>query len=519
MRQPIRTKGIRKRISHAKSYSAPVLGWNARDSMASMKPEHAVALENWFPKTSYCEIRGGSAIHATGMTGNGKTLAVYNSLDGTNEMFCATESGVYDVTNAGVVGAAVASRTDGKHQVNNFHDGTNSWLMMFNGVDKPLYYDGATWTEVDDVTSPALTGLTTTKIIAGFVFKGRMMFLEKDSLSFWYLSSGVAGGALTEFSLSGVAKRGGYLVAAESWTIDAGDGPDDRAVFITSQGEVIVYSGTNPDSATSWALTGRYDIGNPLGRRCTAKFGGDLLVITENGVFPMSAALQTANINNRLAITDIISSEFTSSARNYGSNFGWEPTVFYAQNALLVNIPIAEGRSHQQYVMNTITKAWCKFTNWNAETFAVFNGDLYFAEGPVVKKAWTGTNDAGSNIIAYGKTAFSYFDDIGSQKRFNMFRPVLSTNGSLSFLTDIDVDFGDTDIAGTTTYSVFSGWAWDVDRWDDANWSASMQVLKEWTSPDEDIGYCAAGKIKIATNSILVQWMANDYVYETGGAL
>ena len=186
---------------------------------------------------------------------------------------------------------------------------------------------------------------------------------------------------------------------------------------------------------------------------------------------------------------------------------------------MIFNIPIAEDGTHQQYVMNTITKAWCRFTNWDAETFAILNGQLYFSDATAVYKAWSGTSDAGSNIIAYGKTAFSYFNDMGVEKRFSMFRPVLAANGSLSFLTDIDIDFSDTEIAGEATYTVISGGQWDVSNWDEAYWAAGMEVLKEWTSPDEDVGRCAAGKIKIATNSLTVQWLSCDWIYETGGPL
>ena len=520
MRQPIRSKGSpRQRVNRSQSYPAPVAGWNARDSLAAMKPNHAIVLSNWFPRTSYCEIRGGYSSHATGTTGAIKTLATFNGASGTSKMFAATPSGVYDVSSAGAVGASVAARTDGKHQCVNFADGTNQYLMMFNGVDKPLYYDGSAWVAVDGTTSPALTGLTTTSISSAFVFKGRLIFLEKSSLSFWYLPSGVAGGALTEFVLGGVAKKGGYLVAAATWTIDAGDGADDKAVFVTSEGEVLVYQGTNPSSATAWALVGVYDLGEPLGRRCMTRFGGDLVIITQNGAFPLSAALQTAAIDNRLAITNIIEDAFAEAARSYGSTFGWEATLYPAQGALIVNVPITEGGTHEQYVMNTITKSWCKFTSWNAETFAVFNSELYFATGTTVQKAWTGTIDGVNNIIAYGKTAFSYFGDMGSQKRYNMYRPVLSVNGSLAFLTDIDVDFNDTDITGSATYSVTSSSSWDASNWDVANWASGLQIIKEWTSPDEDMGYCASGKIKIETNSLTVQWMANEYIFEVGNSL
>ena len=171
MRTPLRSKGSpRQRVNRSMSYPAPVGGWNARDSLAAMKPNQAIVLDNWFPKTSYCEIRGGYSSHATGATGSIKTLAAYNAMSGTNKMFAATASGVYETTSAGAVGASVAARTDGKHQWLNFADGTNQWLIMMNGIDKPLYYDGTTWTAVDGVTSPALTGLTTTSIVDAFVF-------------------------------------------------------------------------------------------------------------------------------------------------------------------------------------------------------------------------------------------------------------------------------------------------------------------------------------------------------------
>ena len=121
MRQPLRTKSIPgATVSSFKSYPAPVGGWNARDALAQMKPIDAVALENWYPKTSYVEIRGGYADHATGMTGNGKTLAPYNSISGSNKLFAITNSGVYDVSSAGAVGSSVAARTNGKHQYEMF---------------------------------------------------------------------------------------------------------------------------------------------------------------------------------------------------------------------------------------------------------------------------------------------------------------------------------------------------------------------------------------------------------------
>jgi hypothetical protein len=498
---------------------APLRGLNARDSLANMGEGYALTLENWYPRTSYLEVRGGTANHLTGMTGVPKTLAVYNKLDGTSKMYAVTSAGIFDATTAGAVGANLLARTNGKHQYINYGNGTNNYIIMVNGVDKPAYFDGTTWTAVDNVTVPALTGLTTTSIVNVFASKGRLYFIEKNSLSFWYLAAGVVGGALTEFPLDSIAQKGGYLVAGATWTFDGGDGIDDAVVLVTSEGEIIVYRGTNPSSASAWSMVGRFDLGRPLGYRCLQKYMGDLLLITESGAFPLSQSLQSSTVNKEAAITNIIENDITQDAISYGANFGWEMTLLPSQSALILNVPITEDSSHEQYVMNTITKSWCKFTNWNAETFCEFNGDLYYATSTKIVKAWSGTSDLGSNIVATAKSSFSYFGSPGQQKHFTMFRPVLNVNGSVAFNTGLDVDFKDTAILDTANYTVTTAAVWDTAYWDLNYWSAGLEIIRRWTSPKQDIGYCGAVKIKVATNSLNIQWMSNDVVWQTGGVL
>lgn len=452
------------------------------------------------------------------MTGAGKTLMVYNSLNGASQMFCATNAGVFNVTASGAVGSPVATRTNGKHQWTMFGDGTNNWLIACNGVDKPLYYNGTTWTAVDNATTPALTGVDSTRLVSVNVFKGRLFFVEKDSLKFWYLPAGAAGGTLVSFDLSAEAKRGGYLVAMGSWTRDAGDGLDDVAVFVTSEGEAIVYQGNNPASSSSWAKVGTYFIGRPLGRRCLLQYGGDLVVITENGTFPLSAAVQTAAIDYKMALTFFIEPAFTEAARTYGAVFGWRAIVFPPRNALIVNVPYQEDGAHYQFVMNTVTKAWCRFTNWNAEDFAFFNGALYFTEGTKVKRAWHGTSDSGANIVAYAKTAFT---DFGSRltKHVKMMQPLLGLNEAISFLADIDVDFRDSEIVGVANYTSTSESLWDTAKWDEGVWGGSTEIVRQWITPSDWTGTWIAGKIKIATNKTAIQWMATNYMFEVGGQL
>ena len=511
------TSSIRQRAASVQaSYPAPVGGINARDSDAAMKPSDAKFMENWFPGTSDVYFRGGCEDHATGMTGNGKTLAVYNALNGTSKMFATTASGTYDVSSAGAVGASLAARTNGKHQYVNFGNGTSNYLILVNGADKPLYFDGTTWVAVDAVSTPALTGLTTTLISHVHVHKNRLYFIEKDSLSFWYLTAGAAGGALTEFDLSAFCRKGGQLMAMSTWTFDGGSGLDDYAVFATSEGEILVYSGDNPAVAASWLKVGTYDLGKPIGRRVFTPYAGDLVLVTQDGAFPMSTALKYANTDKRVALTDKIQSLFNSDARSYGSIFGWESTIYPAESAFIFNVPVTEDGTHYQYVMNTITKAWTKFTGWNAETFAVFNKQLYFCTGTKVVKAWTGTSDFGANITFTAKTAFNYFGST-RQKKVELYRPVLIANGALSFLTGVDMDFSDSQITSSASAAIGSSAIWDTSKWDEAYWSAGPEIVKSWTSPDAYPGYAAAAKIKIVSKTLTVRWLANDWIIKMGG--
>lgn len=504
----------RQLVGIIKSLPAPIGGWNARDPLAAMKPIDAVKLENWWPRVADCVIRGGTEDYVTGFGSRPKTLATYNAQSGTNKLFAATDSGIYDATSAGAVGAAVIARTNGYHVWVQMAVSGGSYLIMVNGADKPAYYDGASWTAVDGVSTPALTGVTTTDLVSVNVYKRRLFFIEKQTLSFWYLAADAIGGALTEFLLGPLCAKGGYTMAMGTWSLDSGAGPDDYAVFVTSEGEAVVFTGSDPGDSTLWSLVGVYFVGRPLGRRCFRKYGGDLVLLTEYGAFPLSRMLQSSAVDLKQAITNKIEGAFIDAARSYGTNTGWMAEVYPAQGALIVNVPTVDGgTSAEQYVMNTTTKAWCKFTGWNASDFIVFGRDLYLADATKVSKAWIGNDDNGANIVADGQTAFNNFSD-PFNKDWKFYRPMLRVNGAINFTQGIAIDFDPNPSLSTATYTVISGATWDVSLWDEAYWAAGLEVVRDWKTPAAKIGEYASGLLKVATNSLEVQWAANEYFYE-----
>jgi hypothetical protein len=209
-----------------------------------MAPTDAVQLINFFPSVSNVNLRGGYTKHATGFPDDVETLMTYSG-GATDELWAISDGEIYDATSAGPIGAAaVTGLTNSRWEYTNVTTAGGNYLYAANGVDEPLLYDGSTWTPIDGTSSPAITGVTTTTLTQPTLFKNRMWFIQKDTLKAWYLPTSSVGGAAQVLDLSAVARLGGTLVSMAAWTIDAGYGVDDNLVFITNQGEVIVYRGT-----------------------------------------------------------------------------------------------------------------------------------------------------------------------------------------------------------------------------------------------------------------------------------
>ncbi|MDD4971856.1 MAG: hypothetical protein PHT07_20720 [Paludibacter sp.] len=509
---------ISKSKSRSVSIPAPVGGWNARDSLADMPITDASNIVNWFPLTTELELRKGYTRYATGITGQVESLLTYYG-GSTSKMFAIAGGNFYDVSVAGAVGAAVVSgKSNSRWNYVNVATAGGNFLYAANGVDAPLLYDNTTWTVITGVSTPAITGVTTTTLKSPIVFKNRVFFIGNSTLKTWYLPVISIGGAANAIDISAVANKGGYIVAHATWTIDAGTGIDDYYVIATSRGQIVIYQGTDPSSASTWALKGVWDLGTPVGDRCLYKLAGDLLYISQDGLVPLGGALQSSRVNPRVALTDKIQYAISSSISTYGANYGWQCMYFAPENMLFLNVPISEGSSQEQYVMNTISKSWTRFTGWNANCFELFIDMPYFGGNGFVGKAWNGLVDDTSNINATCIQAFSSFGAAGNLKRWTMTRPIFRTNGSPAVYQTMNIDFNLNPVSSSLTFSPTASGTWDTAIWDNATWGAEFNIVQNWQGVS-GIGYYGAPQMQVAAQGIEVRWVSTDIVYETGGIL
>ncbi len=510
---------VQKNAAHVASIPAPVGGWNARDALANMSPLDAVTLTNLFPTPSNVQLRGGSTAWATGMSGQVQSLFVYNGA-ASSKMFAVDAVGksFYNVTASGAVGAAVVTGlTNAWWEYANIATSGGNYMYTVNGVDKPELYDGTTWTAIDSGSSPAITGVTTTSLNNVLLFKNRLWFIEKNTLKAWYLPTLSIGGAAQQFDLKSIARKGGYLVDFDVWSTDAGYGLDDMLAFITSQGEIIIYRGTDPASAATWALVGVWAFGAPVTNRCMVKWAGDVLVHTLDGLLPLSKALQSDRLDPSVAISDKIQNAISIASSSYGTTLGWDIFVYPASNALILNVPVSVG-GQQQYVMNTITTSWCNFTGWPANCWALFNDRPYFGGNGVVTAAWdTSFSDGANYIVTRCQQAFNYFDQRGIIKYFTRARPSIATTGTPAIAIGMDVDFDTTFTGSRITFSPVSYAVWDVDRWDVGLWGQGLTTYNNWQGIT-GIGYCGSLQFSSTSKGIDLQWASTDIVFQAGWA-
>lgn len=522
-------------VSTVTTRPSPNKGLNSFDSLVTMGEGYALVLRNLFAQPYGCQVRRGYVRHQSGIAGTVESLMSHNTT--TQKLYAAANGGVsstiYDVTvpNADPV-PVVEDLTNARWQHVNFGNVAGVHLIAVNGADDML------WIAPDGTITPVIQGDGTGSTIKNadpktfiqvYSHQKRLWFVEKDSTYAWYLPPDQLSGEAVEFNPGVNWVHGGTLKQIITWTIDDGNGADDHLCFISSEGEVSVYNGIDPNTAETWSLQGVYYAGAPVaGNRVACRYGGDIIMVTQFGVVQMSNLLKSTKVNP----TDDdwaqkIQYLVSSSAAEFGDLFGWQPFVFPGANMVMINVPTADETSFQ-FVENDITKAWGEFIGYQARCWELHNQLPVFGGLGAVYRAWEQyTDDAiidddgvltpGAQIRSEAQTSFSYFGSLGVQKHYKMVRPSVVSRGRFNMSLSCNVDFQfDTPVA-PSYFTANEAGRWDNGRWNSAIWSGALGTYKAWIAVT-GIGTAASLRVMLRTDSE-TYWAATDWLYESGGVM
>ena len=502
----------RRRINQSVSIPAPIGGWNARDPLDLMPETDAIELVNILPGPTTATFRNGFRVQATGLgSGAVETVAEYSAANGSRKLIGFANNKIYDASTVG--GAATditagSAITSNKWQTVNFRNN----LIAVNGADQPRIYDGATVADVSYTNA----GLPDDNALVHIsVYKSRLYLVAINTFKIYYAALNATNGATTELDLASEFRLGGYIQWAGSWSRDTGSGATDLFIVVSNMGEILAYEGDNPGAA-NWVRVGRFYTPIPLGRRSFGFIGPDQLIIHQNGVQPFSGLLQLGQISEGTAsISDKIRNVFTAAGRDYGTNFGWQILYYPRGKYLLINVPVSQGIQSEQYVMNMLNGAWCRFTGMNASSWTLFNEKPYFGgfDGKIYEADYM--DDDNGNLIDFKlRTAFNYLGDRESIKRFLMARPIITTNASITFNFGIDVDFGDVAPTGSLVSSGGSQTAWGS-AWG-SPWAGGARINKNWVVTN-GIGRNVSCRLQGSTKDVSFDVSSINIISEAGG--
>jgi hypothetical protein len=495
-------------------FEAPTRGLNAVDNIMSMNPKDALVLDNWIAYPDAIQTRPGNENHVTGALSPIKRLWNYADSAG-EELFATSDTGVYNVTTAGALPAASIALTNGATSATIIATGANNYLNIVNGTNNLAQYDGTTWSSI-----PAFGGSNSSDFSYVETYNQRLFFIRKNTLTIEYLAINSVSGAATAYDLGAIFRRGGYLVALGTWTLDGGTGSDDQLVAVTSMGEVAVFSGSDPSTAATWTKRGVYYIGKPIGgNQCLLKYGGDLLFISEVGIFPMSKAVQALAIDFTQSISERIHPMISALAALYGSTDGWQLVFQPNIPVIILNIPSLP--LHVQFCMYAGSArggaAWSSFSGWEANCFGLLDGNLYFGTDNGVQLV-TGAADVGANITA---TCLTAYQQMGSarNKRITAMLPYFQPIASFNYILALANDF-QSDTTGAVIYPSASTSLsfWGTAIFGTSYWSSVNTVLQDWRAPVDNSASWKAAYVQVTGKTSAVRYLGAETktVYSKG---
>jgi hypothetical protein len=478
------------------TFPAPMRGLALHENESYMQPGSAIVLDNWKPTLRGVALRGG-CIRWCELPETTPIISGFEyASGGVERMFVGNATKLYDVSTDTPV-EVKAGQTSGNYAAAQLANMEGDWLIVVNdNGDPPLRYDGTDWEVLDaayvppvdkpskitvDIADyPDANVVNGANLVYVCKYRSHLFFIEANSMNAWYLPINAVGGNLEMIPLSGAATGGGKLLFCAVWSLDAGDGVDDKLVFATNKGELLIFTGSNPADPANWRQEGRFDMSEPLGMNAHIMIGGELLIATVEGILPTSGAITKSREQLELAaLTRPIKTMWRDEMLEK-RNQHWTMCRWDEYGGMFVAVPGSKTNQHRCLAVNLATSAWCRFTGWDAQCFLRMRGDVFFGtqKGVVMQADRTGYDD-GKPYVATLVGAWEMFQSPSQTNVWRQARASFRARNGEPFLPQLSatvdyvvvipqpppvgVDFAVSDL-------------WDEGKWDEAIWDKGVPL-------------------------------------------
>jgi len=530
----------------------PVGGIDTVNPRALMPPNNAVVLDNFISSEAGLAMREGWYEYATKVGGGIDPIRTIMSFESSpetslvsplsvSELFASTDKGIYlieggaDMTGEAPMLALSTVPNAGVFSFVQFVTEGGNYLIACSETDGAFIYDGLAWTKYSSTGGQGpgtINGADPTKFVYVTSYKKRLMFLTRANSLCWMFPVGQVGGTVTKFDFGPMLKHGGMPLMMVNWTQDSGEGTDDRLMVMGSAGDLAIYEGDDPTSATAFRCVGIWFIGQPpIGRRSITVAGGAPYALTSFGLISLGAIVNgglenilTSNaeqLRQLRLLQQTLSQDFQT--KLYSD--GWEIRAIPSKSLLLITRPRTTIDEDVHYVFQLHTSAWSRLLDMPGSTFGTRLNEVYSATptGRVLRvlDGYTDSKqlDGSGALHIRGRVipAFDYFGSPDVIKQALMIRPTFLAAGPVSYTVSMNVDFEINTDQLTPIDQDVVGALWNQATWDKSHWAPDFKTSSEWRGV-EGLGYALAPSLFVSSQTRCVL-ASIAYMMMPGGPL
>lgn len=481
---------------------ASVGGLNYRDPISAMDPRDALVLTNFIPRQQGVEIRKGWQYHTETISAPIESMFAFKAQGDAAEdrIFAATDGNIYDVTtDPPTTAVSGTGSTDDEWHATMFATPGDTFLLAVSpGAGYWTYDQTNGWVQRTPTNLP-------NDVRTVMVWKRRVWFTCKDDTQVYYMDDVDAiDGAVTAFPMGSALRNGGYVSSLINWTIDAGISVDDFLIAVGTEGDIVVWEGTDPTSADTFRVRGVWYIGPvPRHGQYWTGFGGDVMIISQVGLVPLSKLISGQFTDVQISPASKIQPVLLKLVNELLNDKYWSVFPVPSNDLLIISLPPRYG-VYTQFAMNVITGSWCIFNNIPMRCTTMLGGQLYFgtSDGRTAK-GLVGTTDGaeideddGDNIEAEIQTAFNSFNSPANYKKFGMAKPIFIAPSAPTVKVQINTQYAFSNIAGSPSYLSPPDARWDESVWNTARWVGTSNTYQAWVGVT-GLGYYAALRMKV----------------------
>lgn len=155
----------------------------------------------------------------------------------------------------------------------------NNIIYCFGQSGRVELYNGTTWTS-DPYTFSSLSPY------GGTEYKSRAYFIGYDSAKYGYGAIEAVTGAVTNVDLAALINSKAVIYMIRPISLTQNLTAETVLAFVFSSGEILIYSGSYPDSA-NWSLISTFKVSKPIEYNAYVEAKGDSFLFTQSEILSL----------------------------------------------------------------------------------------------------------------------------------------------------------------------------------------------------------------------------------------